>query len=185
MAQAVESPAMQETQVWSVGQEDPLEKGMATHSSIPSWRIPWTEESGGLQSTESQRIGHDWSINTFTVFILKAWRMCLYITQHQIWTIFWIDYHDIEQRPTNGSLVIKDEEAQTKRDHSPLSIMKSLTVWGGLFYFLREQLSVLCWNVALSSEFQTGAFLSKWGLSKAKTMSFSLGNQGNLQWIDT
>ena len=176
---------MQETQVWSMGLEDPLEKGLATHSSIPSWRIPWTEESGGLQSTESQRIGHDWSINTFTVFILKAWRMCLYITQYQIWSIFWIDYHDIEQRPMNGSLVIKDEEAQTKRDHSPLSIMKSLTVWGGLLYFLREQFSVLCWSVALSSEFQTGAFLSKWGLSKAKTMSFSLGNQGNLQWIDT
>ena len=42
--------AMQETQVWSLGQEDPLEKGMATHSSILAWRIPWTEEPGGLQS---------------------------------------------------------------------------------------------------------------------------------------
>ena len=41
-------PAMQETQIWSLGQEDPLEKGMATHSSTPAWRIPWTEESGGL-----------------------------------------------------------------------------------------------------------------------------------------
>ena len=43
-------PAMQETAVQSLGQEDPLEKGMATHSSILSWRIPWTEEPGGLQS---------------------------------------------------------------------------------------------------------------------------------------
>ena len=42
-------PAMQETQVWSLGWEDPLEKGMATHSSIPAWRIPWTEGPGGLQ----------------------------------------------------------------------------------------------------------------------------------------
>ena len=41
---------MQETQVWSLSQEDPLEKGMATHSSILAWRIPWTEEPGGLQS---------------------------------------------------------------------------------------------------------------------------------------
>ena len=43
-------PAMEETQVWSLGQEDPLEKGMATHSSILVWRIPWTEEPGSLQS---------------------------------------------------------------------------------------------------------------------------------------
>ena len=43
-------PAMRETQVQSLGQEDPLEKGMATHSSILAWRIPWTEEPGGLQS---------------------------------------------------------------------------------------------------------------------------------------
>ena len=43
-------PAMKETWVWSLGQEDPLEKGMATHSSILVWRIPWTEESDGLQS---------------------------------------------------------------------------------------------------------------------------------------
>ena len=45
---------MQETQVWSVGREDPLEKEMATCSSILAWRIPWTEEAGGLQSMESQ-----------------------------------------------------------------------------------------------------------------------------------
>ena len=41
------------------GQEDPLEEGMATHSSIPAWRIPWTEEPGGLQSIGSQRVRHD------------------------------------------------------------------------------------------------------------------------------
>ena len=52
-------PAMQETQVGSLGQEDPLEKGMATHSSILAWRIPWTEEPGELQSTGSQRVRHN------------------------------------------------------------------------------------------------------------------------------
>ena len=52
-------PAMQETQVQSLGQEDPLENRMATHSSILAWRIPWTEEPGGLQSMGSQRVGHD------------------------------------------------------------------------------------------------------------------------------
>ena len=50
---------MQETQVLSLGQEDILEKGMATHSSILAWRIPWTEELGGLQSMGLQRVGHD------------------------------------------------------------------------------------------------------------------------------
>ena len=51
-------PAMQETQVQSLGWEDPLEKGMATHSSILAWRIPWTEKPSGLQSMGSQRVGH-------------------------------------------------------------------------------------------------------------------------------
>ena len=50
-------PALQETWVQSLGREDPLEKEMATHSSILAWRIPWKEEPGGLQSTGSQRVG--------------------------------------------------------------------------------------------------------------------------------
>ena len=55
VAQSVKDlPAMQETQVQSLGGEDPLEKGMATHSSILAWRIPWTEEPGGLQSIGPQ-----------------------------------------------------------------------------------------------------------------------------------
>ena len=53
-------PTMQETWVRSLGGEDPLEKEMATHSSILAWRIPWTEEPGRLQSTGSQRVRHDW-----------------------------------------------------------------------------------------------------------------------------
>ena len=52
-------PAMQETRVQPLGQEEPLGKGMAHHSSILAWRIPWTEEPGGLQSIESQRVGHN------------------------------------------------------------------------------------------------------------------------------
>jgi len=57
-------PAVQETWVWSLGQEDPLEKGMANHSSILAWRIPWTEEPGRLQSMGSQRVGYDWATTT-------------------------------------------------------------------------------------------------------------------------
>ena len=49
----------QETGVWPLGQEDPLEKEMATHSIILVWRVPWTEEAGGLQSSGSQRVGRD------------------------------------------------------------------------------------------------------------------------------
>ena len=52
-------PAVQETWVQLLGQEDPLEKGMATHSSVLAWRIPWTEEPGRLQGKGSQRVGHD------------------------------------------------------------------------------------------------------------------------------
>ena len=52
-------PAKQKTWVRSLGWEDPLEKEMATHSSILAWEIPWTEEPGGLQSMASQRVGHD------------------------------------------------------------------------------------------------------------------------------
>ena len=59
-------PVMQETWVQSPSREDPLEKGIATHSSILAWRIPWTEEPSGLQSMESQRVGHDKSANTTT-----------------------------------------------------------------------------------------------------------------------
>ena len=51
-------PAMQETQVQSLGQEDPLEKEMATYSGILAWRIPWTEEPGGLQSMGLQKVRH-------------------------------------------------------------------------------------------------------------------------------
>ena len=60
MAQLVKNlPAMQEIQVQSLGWEDLLEKEMATHSSILAWRIPWTEDPGGLQFMGSQRVGHD------------------------------------------------------------------------------------------------------------------------------
>ena len=61
VAQMVKNlPAMQETQVQPLGPEEPLEEGMATHSSILAWRIPWAEEPGGLQSLGSQRVEHDW-----------------------------------------------------------------------------------------------------------------------------
>ena len=60
-------PGMRETWVRSLGQEDPLEKEMATHSSTLAWRIPWREEPGGLHSMGSQRVGHDWTSLSLSV----------------------------------------------------------------------------------------------------------------------
>ena len=74
VSQTVKSqPSEQETQVWPLGWEDPLEKGMATHSNILAWRIPWTEKSGSLQSMGLQRVRHNWVTNTdFSHSPLKA-----------------------------------------------------------------------------------------------------------------
>ena len=86
------SPVMWETWVWSLGWEDPLEKGMATHSSILAWRIEWTIQSVGLQ-----RVGHDWATFTFTfhvfsilifiiIFLGEAGRYCR--KQFRLWISF-------------------------------------------------------------------------------------------------
>ena len=74
-------PVIQETQVWSLGQEDPLEKEIATHSSILAWKIPWMEESGGLQSMGLQRVRYEWAANTFT-FTFSTSRVL-----HKYWTL--------------------------------------------------------------------------------------------------
>ena len=74
VAQMVKNlPAMQESQVWFLGREDPLEKGMTTHSSVLTWEIPRTEEPGGLQSIGSQRVGHAWVTNTGQGGYLFSW----------------------------------------------------------------------------------------------------------------
>ena len=91
------SPAMQETQemqIQSLGQEDPLEEGMATCSSILDWRIPWTEESGGLQSKGPERVGHDWSnfyteghLGCFQVLLIVNYAVNIHVSAF-VWT--WI-----------------------------------------------------------------------------------------------
>ena len=86
-------PAMQEMRVWSLGGEDPLEEGMATHSSIPAWKIPWTEEPGGLQYTELQRVGHGLatkqqqyatSQSRFTKLLLAYFELCVTLSRFPI-----------------------------------------------------------------------------------------------------
>ena len=73
-------PAVQETWVWSLGQEDPLDKEMPTHSTTLAWKIPWMEEPGRLQSMGSQRVGHDWATSLVTIlhparflYLLMVW----------------------------------------------------------------------------------------------------------------
>ena len=80
VAQMVKNlPAMRETLVQSLGQEDSPEKGKATHSSILAWRISWAEEPGGLQSMGSQRVGHNWATDTFTfMFIHIHMYICIH-----------------------------------------------------------------------------------------------------------
>ena len=85
-------PAMRETPVQSLGRKDPLGKGMATHSSILAWKIPWTERPGGLQSMGSQRVGHDWASNTH--IHRELWRaLCLFkmhkYLSNEIYTSSW------------------------------------------------------------------------------------------------
>ena len=108
MAQMVKNlPEMQETQVWSLGWEDPLEKGMETHSSILAWRIPWTEEADTLESMGSQRVGHDWAANTdwltdggicrYKGRLEHAWffkriqrfQLFKHLISFSIWRLFW------------------------------------------------------------------------------------------------
>ena len=74
VAQMIKSlPAMQETPVWSLGQEDPLEKEMAAHSSVLIWKIPQTEDPGGLHPMELQRVGHNWATNIYN-WLHSVWQ---------------------------------------------------------------------------------------------------------------
>ena len=79
LAQWVKNPpAVQEIWVWSLGQEDALKEGMATHSSILAWRLPWTEEPGRLQSIGSQRAGHNWSNLACTLYVYTEFSRSTY-----------------------------------------------------------------------------------------------------------
>ena len=82
-------PAMQETRVRSLGQEAPLEKEMATHSSILTWRIPWPEKPGGVHSMGSQRVGHDWATNAFIVILSTCFSL---LPACELFESWWTSY---------------------------------------------------------------------------------------------
>ena len=79
-----------ETWVRSLGQEDPLEEGMATHSSILAWRIPRTEEPGGLQSMGSQRVRHDWATYTIILWWHKYFSVPEWLQNPELYKRVWI-----------------------------------------------------------------------------------------------
>ena len=102
--------AMQETQIQSLGWEDPLEKGMATHFNILAWRIPWTEEPSGLQSMGLQRVGYNWGTTTtygylilYVSFVEKVilssteltWHLCKKLFDHKCKSPF-LDFSSIQ-----------------------------------------------------------------------------------------
>ena len=90
--------AMQETQVWSLGQEYLLEKGTKTHFSILAWRIPWTEEPGRLQFTGSQRVRHDWATEPHMYRRRKSF--CLHLRIQQSRTCDWCIKRQFYRRPS-------------------------------------------------------------------------------------
>ena len=108
---------MWETQVWSLRQEDPLEKRMTTHSSILARRISWTQEPGGLQSLGTQRIGHDWASNTHT-------------HTHNEFGITWSSHRTQTGRPSPSEIVLvimagewEDSDSCTGRTNFYLKMM--------------------------------------------------------------
>ena len=117
VAQTVKNlPATRETWVQFLGWEHPLKKEMATHSSILAWRIPWTEESSGLQSVGLQIVGHDWAIHTHTHTHTQRrpylmgfpgdswWRICLPKQKTRVWSLGGED--PLEEEAANHSSIL-------------------------------------------------------------------------------
>ena len=124
-------PAMQETRVWSLSQEDSLEKGMAIYSSIFAWRIPWRWEPGGLQSMGLQRVGHNWAINTDTLvdMLSVAFFLQSSITATEILLL-------------TKSILFANQPLEKKFANSWLSYM----TWCNLLIFCFKILHLLLWN---------------------------------------
>ena len=117
VAQMVKNlPAMWETQVWSLGGEDPLEEGMTTHSGILAWRIPWTEEPGGLQSTGSQRVRHDQGTN------IHIWSLCSRHWPLHPCLLMWLEIlHFTQPSFTRLSFLPKGRDL-VRRSHYPVRV---------------------------------------------------------------
>ena len=136
VAQTVKNqPAIQETQVWSLSWEDPLKKGMTTHSSILAWEMPWTERPGGLQCMGLQRVGHNWvpnivssSSSSSPVFIAAGVTRARTWRQHEcpltdewikkMWCIYTVEYCTATKEHSNA---ICNSMDATRGDHTKWS----------------------------------------------------------------
>ena len=124
---------MREIWVWSLGQEDPLEKEMATHPSILAWRIPWREELGGLQPMGSQSAGHDWMTNTFLVLPARAVDRQIHIQTRLVYssdTLKWIFFPSIQSETVSwegGHVYMVLSPAETWPLWTVLFVAPSLT----------------------------------------------------------
>ena len=116
--------AMQETRVWALGWEDPLEKEMGVHSSILAWKIPWTAEPGRLPSMGSQRVGHDWAtslsthqtptyLRTFSLIVSSAWNLSLPFSYS------WLSF--LPESPSKTHLLRKDCSVKPTPSPKPVS----------------------------------------------------------------
>ena len=98
-------PAVWETRIRSLGWKDPLEKEMATHSSILAWEIPWTEEPDGLQSMRLQRVGHDWATSLhFTSLVAQSVKNLPVVKETWVWSLGWED--PLEKEMTTHSSIL-------------------------------------------------------------------------------
>ena len=143
-------PEMRETWVRSQGWEDSLEKEMATHSSILAWRIPWTEEPGGLQSTGSQRVRHDWVTSLYKPILLiqgqNIKHICLpslstvaiFLSQYicgLIWLSFSMPLYLISRLCLEGhDYYLKKKISQNYQEHC---FLKNFIIF---FFFLKFQI---------------------------------------------
>ena len=124
----------QETRVWSLGQEDHLEKKMATHSSILAWRIPWTEEPGGLQSMGSQsRTRLKW-LNTGIILIPLSWGQFLDYASHGFMSWSWSDQHTVSVSSSGDSYSTCKNDSnmyQELNDSVTLILISTVLLWLG------------------------------------------------------
>ena len=150
VAQIVKSlPAMQETLVQSLGQEDPLQEGMAIHCSILAWRISWIEKSGGLQSMEWQRVRHDWATNTLTeqnVSHVNVFSSVQSLSHVRLFATPWTAAHHTSLSITNSQSFLKLLSIESVMPSNHLILCRPLLLLSSIFLSIRifSKESVLC-----------------------------------------
>ena len=150
VAQIVKSlPAMQETLVQSLGQEDPLQEGMAIHCSILAWRISWIEKSGGLQSMEWQRVRHDWATNTLTeqnVSHVNVFSSVQSLSHVRLFATPWTAAHHASLSITNSQSFLKLLSIESVMPSNHLILCRPLLLLSSIFLSIRifSKESVLC-----------------------------------------